>query len=81
MLALIIRRKKGKKKCASCYGANKGMHHIVKMISFWYEHRVITFLLDADALVDTNISTAESICSSLTKVDGTYSNGHIVKEK
>ena len=55
------------------------MHHVIKMTSFWHRDRALTFLLDSDAAIGTNISTAAAIDSSLHKVDVLEENGAVAK--
>ena len=49
------------------------------MISFWFDNRVIIFLLGSDVAVGTNISTAEAIDSSLHKIDKMDSSRNTLK--
>ena len=51
---------KNKKKFFSYDGANKGIRHVVKMVSFWWNHQVTTFLIDSDADVGDNNNSATS---------------------
>jgi len=67
-----------KKKFLSCNGAHKSLHHVIKMVSFWYLSRVITFL-DSDAEEGTNILTAEALNQSLVKVNNINEDGLISK--
>ena len=53
----------------ACDSANKNMHHVIKMVSFWCIDRVLTFLLDSDEVVWDNINTAGAADVSLKKVD------------
>ena len=73
------KRCENKKKILLCDSANKGMHHVIKMISFWYQDRVLTFLLDSDAAISTNTSTAAVIDPSLHKVDILEENSAVAK--
>ena len=79
ILSIVRNRLQDKPIFFSCNGANKATHHVIKMISFWFNNRVITFLLDSDAAVGTNISTAEAIDSSLRKIDKIDSSRNISK--
>jgi hypothetical protein len=69
ILAIIRTRMAGKKKFFSCDGANKGIHHVVKVISWWYVDRVMYFLLDADAAIGDNKQTALASDVSMKKID------------
>ena len=69
ILSIVRYRQQDKPIFFSCDGANKAMHHVIKIISFWFNNCVITFLLDSDAAVGTNVSTAKAIDSSLCKID------------
>ena len=64
MLA-IIRYYIRTKSLYSCYRANKSIHHVVKLVLFWFLDRVITFLLDSNALEGSNIATANGVDNSL----------------
>ena len=68
-LVLMRSRMKNKKKFFSCDGANKGIHHVVKMVSFWWNHQVTTFLIDSDAAVGDDSNSAMSADKSLEKID------------
>ena len=45
------------------------VNHVVKMVSFWYIDRVITFLLDSDTAEGSNVLTADAIDATLKKLD------------
>ena len=64
-LAIIRDRTKRCKKLFFCNGANKFMHHVVKIVSWCCRDRVINVLLDSDADGRTNVSTALVIDTSL----------------
>ena len=51
----------------SCDGTNKGMHHVIKMISFWCIDRVLEFLLDSNATIGENINNDDTTNISLKK--------------
>ena len=78
-LSLTRHQIKGKPAFFSCDGANKSIYHVVKMTSFWYVNRVMTFLLDSDAAIGDNISAADASNHSLQKNDYLDSNGNIAK--
>ena len=48
-------------------GANKSIHHAIKMISFWRIDRVLAFLVDFDDAIGENINTADAANISLKK--------------
>ena len=79
ILSIVRNRLQDKPIFFSCDGANKAMHHIIQMISFWFDNRVIIFLLGSDVAVGTNISTAEAIDSSLHKIDKMDSSRNTLK--
>ena len=67
LLAIIRNRMKGHKVFLLCDGANKGMHHAVKVISWWFVDYAMNFLLDSDAAAGINLSAAGAIDISLKK--------------
>ena len=54
----------------SCDGPNKGLHHIIKKISFWSlaDNKLFLNNLDFDACVRTNLKTVEAIDFSTKKL-------------
>jgi len=80
VLSLMRHRIADKPLFFSCDGANKNIHHVIKMISFWYLDRVLTFLLDSDAAIGDNANTADAANVSLKKLDRSI-DGSIVKVK
>lgn len=50
----------------------KGVHHMVKVISFWQdaENGIFTFELDSNGCQGTNVATADGVNYSLKKIDG-----------
>ena len=71
VLYLICRKIVNAKVFISCDGANKGLHIMIKKISFWYfkDNNLITYNLDSDTCVGTDRKVAEAIDFSLKKVD------------
>ena len=59
----------------SCDGANKGMHHVVKIVAFWFTNRACAILLDSDAATGDNVNTALGIDCSLNELDELVEDG------
>ena len=75
ILVLIRKCMKVKKKFMSCTRANKGIHHVINMVAFWFTNRVCTILLDSDAVTGDNVNTALGIKYSLNKLDELVEDG------
>ena len=52
-----------------CNEANKGIHHIIKIVAFQFTNRVCTILLESDTAIGDNANIALRIDCSLNKLD------------
>lgn len=68
MLAITRERMKNVKKLILCDRGNKGMCHVIKMVSFWHEDRLRAFIFYLNTAVSDNTSAAKALDSSLIKV-------------
>ena len=81
LLVLIRKRGKGKPKFNSVNSTNKGLYHIMKMISFWYKGHVIVFLFNSNVVLGDNKSITITCDHSLIKIDSFNKEENLEKEK
>lgn len=67
--AILQKMIKGKKIYGNFDRANKGIHHMIKGISFWYVDSVYTFLLDNEASLGNNLNGSKAINLRLKNVN------------
>ena len=70
MLAIVRQQMNNAKLFFACDGTNKkGLHHVVKVVSWWCGDGVMNEFLDSDAATGDNVNAAQAIDISLRKID------------